>query len=188
VSEQWKPVPGFEGAYEASSEGRVRSITRTVSDGSTRAGQVLRPCDNGAGYGIVTLCAGGVETTRTVHSLVAEAWLGPRPAGHEVCHQDGDSSHNAASNLRWGSHASNMRDQVRHGTNARTQRTHCPEGHALRAPNLRASELRLGRRSCRACQLGRRRSSKCGRTFARGDADDIYARLMASPERRDGPP
>lgn len=186
MTEEWKPIAGFENAYQVSSQGRVRSLDRTASDGSFRAGRLLRPGRSGASYLRVSLCSAGRQRSRTVHSLVAEAFL-PKSAGLEVCHKDGDPSNNNVENLRWGTHQSNMADQRDHGTNARSQRTSCPEGHSLVAPNLRSSEMRRGHRSCRACQLGRRRAAKRGETFSRGDADDIYARLVGHLAKHPAP-
>ncbi len=180
MTERWADVLGYEGIYEVSDEGRIRSLPRVVCDGSHRAGRELRSHIASNGYAMVTLCRGGHEKSQTVHRIVAEAWCVRKNDTDEVCHNDGNRENNAASNLRWDTHRENMRDQVKHGSNARVLRTVCPEGHTLFGQNLRQSELAKGRRSCRACQLGRRRSSKQGRTFTPGDADDIYARLMAS--------
>lgn len=183
MAENWKPVVGYELLYEVSDLGNVRSLDRQLGDGSRRAGRTLRPGRHTGGYALVALSRGGEERTRYVHRLVAEAWIGPQPDGQEVCHQDGDPWHNAASNLRWDTHSANMADQVRHGTNVRAQKTHCPQGHALTAPNLRVSQLRRGLRSCRACQIGRVRASKRGVQFSFGDADDIYRRFMSGTDQ-----
>lgn len=105
MGEHWKSVPGFEGRYEVSSEGRVRSLLR--------GGRVLRAGIASHGYPMVVL---GRGNPRTIHSLVAEAFLGPRPAGQEVRHKDGNRKNASAGNLCYGTRSENIRDAVAHGT------------------------------------------------------------------------
>lgn len=118
-SEEWRPIPGFEGLYEVSSEGRVRSLDRIClgRDGREELhhGGVLTPQVLKNGYLEVTPCKDGKRKHRTVHSLVAEAFLGPRPAGLDVCHKDGDRSNNAADNLEYGTRSKNLRDCYSYG-------------------------------------------------------------------------
>lgn len=103
--EEWRAVPGFEGLYEVSSEGRVRSWTR-VSRGA-----FLRPGRASNGYDTVTL--GG--ESRTVHSLVLTAFRGPAE-GRIGRHLDGNRSRSVLSNLEWGTYAENQADARAHGT------------------------------------------------------------------------
>lgn len=108
--EDWRPIPGCPG-YEASSLGHIRSL---------RAGVYveLRGSLSGSGYRYVKIRQDGEPRHRTVHSLVAEAFYGPRPAGLEVRHLDGTRTNNVASNLRFGTPSENRYDSVRHGTHA----------------------------------------------------------------------
>ena len=108
MNEIWKPVAGFEDRYEVSSEGRVRSFVRYPE------GKILR--FNAGGKNIYPSLSLGRNNVRTVHSLVARAFLGPKPVSCEVCHEDGNYRNNKASNLYWGTHSENIRDAVRHGT------------------------------------------------------------------------
>jgi hypothetical protein len=55
-----------------------------------------------------------------IHRLVLELFIGPCPDGMEACHNDGNRINNFAYNLRWDTHAENIRDSVRHGTHCRT--------------------------------------------------------------------
>lgn len=88
---------GFPG-YEVSDLGRVRRTT--VVRG--KVGGIIQPNDNGHGYLTVKLYREGQKPARrTVHSLVAAAFIGPRPDGHEVNHLDGEPGHNAATNLEY---------------------------------------------------------------------------------------
>lgn len=94
----WRPIPSFP-KYEASSEGQIRRI------GKARA---LAPSASGHGYLKVVVFRGGPRVTRKVHTLVAEAFLGPRPAGHETNHIDCDKHNNAVANLEYVTRAQNM--------------------------------------------------------------------------------
>lgn len=121
MSEIWLPIPGFEGRYEVSDHGRVRSIAHTVpyrhrSGVLTRKrvrARILRPGTVKTGHQIVFL---GCGNGRLIHRLVMEAFVGPRPPGKECCHWDGDPAHNHLTNLRWGTRTDNVRDAIRHGT------------------------------------------------------------------------
>lgn len=103
--ETWKPVAA-DTRYEVSDKGNVRSTAR----GAPRA---LRRGLSSNGYWTVCL---GRGRTRTVHSLVAEAFLGPCPAGMEVRHKDGIRTNAAAYNLCYGTRRDNILDAVAHGT------------------------------------------------------------------------
>ena len=155
-AERWKPVTGHEGIYEVSSHGRVRSVDRTVtrSDGRVRRlkGKVLHatPKKRG-GYPVVCLYSQDKGQVRTVHSLVAESFFGPRPEGMEVCHNDGDPANSRLDNLRYGTSRENKLDTVRHGNDRDAAKTHCPRGHRLSAENLRPSSAKRGKRQCLAC-------------------------------------
>ena len=158
--EQWKPVNGYEGIYEVSSQGRVRSVDRTVTYSNGRVchleGRVLRtPLSKRGGYPFVNLCIQGKCQVRTVHSLVAEAFIGPRPEGAEVCHNDGNPANNRVDNLRYGTSSDNALDKVRHGTHHNTAKTHCPLGHELFVENIPPSHAKLGHRKCLACARAR---------------------------------
>ena len=153
--ERWKPVNGHEGIYEVSSHGRVRSLDRTVthSDGHVRRykGKVLSAPLNPDGHPVVCLYIQRKSKVHTVHSLVAETFIGTRPEGMEVCHGDGNHTNNHVDNLRYGTRSENMLDRVRHGTHTNAAKTHCPLGHELFAENIPPSIAKLGRRQCLAC-------------------------------------
>ena len=158
---QWKPVNGYEGIYEVSSHGRVRSVGRNVtySSGQVRRykGKVRRTPLNQDGYPRVNLSHQGEDKTRTVHSLVAEAFIGARPEGTQVCHSDGDPTNNHLDNLRYGTPSDNTLDRVKHGRDHNATKTHCPRGHELSAENNPPSSAKLGERTCLACIRARAR-------------------------------
>lgn len=154
--EQWKPIPQYEGMYEVSDHGQVRSIDRTVVDKNGKRialpGKLLKPGTNELGYLRVALSKEGVVRSCKVHQLVALAFIGPRPQGTETCHTNDIRTDNRPINLRYDSHSENARDHVRAGNHYETKRTHCPQGHQLELPNLRANRWKQqGHRCCLAC-------------------------------------
>lgn len=108
TTERWLPVVGYEGIYEVSSHGRVRSLSRADFVGRKRQGRVLAPgCQNG--YFFVHLCKGGNKRVQRVHKLVASAFLGERPEGCTVNHIDGDKTNNHPNNLEYMTQGDNVR-------------------------------------------------------------------------------
>lgn len=160
--EIWLPVVGYEGLYEVSNLGNVRSVDRVVSvrnrwgDVSERryTGKMLTACASGSGHLVVALYRQGVRTTPNVHRLVLAAFVGPCPDGMECCHWDDDPTNNRLENLRWDTPRANQLDAVRNGRNRQAAQTHCVHGHEFTEGNTHV--LRRGRRQCRAC--GRRRA------------------------------
>lgn len=74
------------------------------------------------GYFHVTISLGGQRRNIPLHTLVAEAWHGARPPGHEVAHNNGVPTDNRACNLRWATRQSNVADRTLHGTTVRGER------------------------------------------------------------------
>lgn len=112
--ERWLPVVGWEGLYEVSDLGRVKSLPRVGT-----SGVILKPSLRKDGYiqhGLTRNCN---HVNRLLHHLVAEAFIGPRPAGCECCHNDGDPGNNALANIRWDTPLGNSADKTRHGTQAK---------------------------------------------------------------------
>jgi len=155
--EEWRPVVGFEGSYEVSSLGRVRSVARTV----TRSGhpfrvaaRVLKPWTMKGGYPAVTLRSDGKSWSRAVHALVLQSFVSPRPDGMDACHEDGDPLNNVVTNLRWDTRSGNMQDALRHGTHNHASKTHCKWGHEFTSENTRHYTFPNGSKArfCRACK------------------------------------
>lgn len=114
VVELWLPVVGYEGYYEVSSLGRVRSIPRYSPDrwGTMRLmpGMIRRPQEIGNGRFSVRLNRGSKQARGfQVHRIVAIAFLGPVPQGSEVDHIDNDHRNNKLSNLQYLTRSQNMR-------------------------------------------------------------------------------
>lgn len=123
--ERWLQVVGFEGMYEVSSLGRVRSVDRILPYERTdqysgrkitverhRKGQLLRPGRKPSGHVSVAL---GRGNSQDVHVLVLTAFRGPCPDGCEALHWNDISDDNRLANLRWGTRSQNMHGAIRNG-------------------------------------------------------------------------
>ncbi len=100
-AERWKAVQGFEGVYEVSSIGRVRSLDRVDSDGNKRVGRFMTPTAIRKGYLKVSLNQANVRREIYVHRMVAAAFLDNPMNLPQVNHKDGDPANNEVSNLEW---------------------------------------------------------------------------------------
>jgi hypothetical protein len=118
--ERWLPVVGFEGVYEVSDHGRVRSLDRVATglNGVRRpiSGRVLRGSVSVRGYYRVSLSWDGRQEWPQVSRLVLAAFVGACPAGQQAAHGDGKPWNNHVSNLRWATPKANTADKVIHGT------------------------------------------------------------------------
>lgn len=106
--EEWRTVVGFEGSYEVSNHGRVRSLFRTGPAGYTLMGRILKQSIS-SGYPFVALRdeTGAMKAPR-VHVLVAQAFLGERPKGLVINHIDYNKRNNHVSNLEYVTHKENI--------------------------------------------------------------------------------
>jgi len=121
MSEIWKSVWDWERLFEVSNRGQVRSLDRYVRFGKGGkyrrriAGHVITGTVDNRGYRIVTLSNGGCHVKLGVHTLVLSSFVGPRPAGKECRHLDGNPLNNRLENLCWGTDKENSDDKARHG-------------------------------------------------------------------------
>ena len=156
VVEEWRSVSGYPD-YEVSDQGRVRSFRRN------RQGQVLRVNRITNGYLQVNLYIGsGKGSRKLVHRLVLEAFVGPKPSGHEACHNDGDQTNNRLTNLRWDTPKNNARDVKLHGRQFQENKTECPRGHSYSGDNI--YHRPGGGRGCKACRAEATRRSRARRS------------------------
>lgn len=155
--ERWRPVVGFEGSYEVSDYGRVRSLPRRASNGRRLGARILKSQATSYGYLCVFLYRDNGPEFRKVHTLVLEAFVGPAPAGQICRHLDGNPANPSLMNLKWGTHSENNLDQVAHGTHPWASKTHCAHGHPLTGDNVRARITKSGwnSRTCIACERDR---------------------------------
>jgi hypothetical protein len=112
---QYRDIPGFLG-YRVGDDGSVWSLWYRGCQGVMGTiWRLLKQTRCKMGRLWVRLAGGGRSRNRLVHQLVLEVFVGPRPKGLECRHLDGDSTNNAPTNLKWGTHKENMEDMVRHG-------------------------------------------------------------------------
>lgn len=153
---------GYEGLYEVSSVGRVRSLARRGTLGGVRRLRMRKD-----GYYDVELSCDNVKSKQLVHRLVAAAFH-PNPEGHPVArHLNDVRVDNRAENLAWGSLSDNTADAIRNGRNPHLMMTHCRKGHPYDAENTNHAH---GYRSCR----------ECGRTASREHMRRVRATLKAA--------
>lgn len=153
ATERWLPVVGFEGRYEVSDRGRVRSTAAVfprwvngVEQIYHRKEYVKKLTRHPAGYMYASLFdrqTGRENGYAKVHRLVLEAFVGPCPDGMEACHGNDVPGDNRLENLRWDTKRANHADKV-------ARRTHCKWGHEYTPENTRVYRRK---RQCRTCSL-----------------------------------
>ena len=107
---EWRPVPGYEGLYEVSSFGDIKSKPRPRTKGG-----LLKPSSRDGNYLNIELSKDGEQKTFRIHVLVLLAFKGPRPDGYVGRHLNGDNKDNWVGNLEWGTKSDNAKDMVKHG-------------------------------------------------------------------------
>lgn len=133
MAEKWLPIKGVP-HYAISSLGRVKALDiwlRFVSKGGRecwrfKKERLISQNKQNGGYLIVHLYKDDKRVAKTVHSLVAAAFIGTRPKGLDVCHKDGVRTHNHAKNLEYGTRSKNLKEMIAHGT--------CPFTNAKLSP------------------------------------------------------
>lgn len=103
----WLPIDGYEGYYEVSSNGAVRSLSRVTAYGRRLTGRVLKNMLNTHGYPSVNLCMDGKRQTKEVHRLVAKAFVVSVDGKPDVNHRNGIKVNCRAENLEWCTHQEN---------------------------------------------------------------------------------
>lgn len=156
---EWRAIPGYEGLYEVSNHGQVRSLDRVTAQGVSIKGRIRCCGPNAYGYPTLALNKDGARKIQLVHRLVLLAFVGPCPEGHEGLHADGTRNNNRLDNLSYGTRSDNVRDSLKHGTNVNAAKTHCKRGHAFTEANIYRNSKR-GVRECRACWSVRRAEKK----------------------------
>ena len=153
--ERWAQVNGYPN-YSVSNEGAIRSRAR----GSCR---IMSTKPDRHGYPKVMLCRNGTRTTKSVHSLVAEAFVDGYRDGMQVNHIDGVKTNNRASNLEWVSQADNIRHAYTNRLNAgpRGKRVRVVETGCVYASEIECAEAVGGSKAgINGCLKGRRRTHK----------------------------
>lgn len=116
--EEWRPIRGYEGYYEVSNLGRVRSlpreIVRTTGAVERRAGRVMKQHTAGKGYLFISLRRHGIKEQRYAHRVVAEAFI-PGDTSLHVNHLDCNKTNNRADNLEWATPKANSQHAAANG-------------------------------------------------------------------------
>ena len=149
MRERWRPVPGYEGKYEVSDQGRVKTLLTDKAKG----GRVLK-LQTYSGYAYAGLWMNGKLKQCRVHRLVLSAFVGPCPPDQECLHGPGGKLDNRLTNLRWGTKSENANEAVQRGE--RVTKTHCPQDHPYDEINTYVRPDGKGR-GCRQCMLERNR-------------------------------
>lgn len=104
MEEIWKDINGYEGLYQVSNMGRVKSLKYNKSNNE----KILKAGSSKRGYQLVILCKNAKKQTKTIHRLVACEFI-PNPSNYtDVNHKDEDKRNNEISNLEWMSHKDNQ--------------------------------------------------------------------------------
>lgn len=160
--ESWVDIPQWEGFYQISNKGRVKSLARRVYyRGGVKYYEkpetMLTPGLVGAKrrlYPRVVLCDGPRQRHAMVHMLMAESFLADSYfPGAQACHWDDNQFNNTIENIRWGTRRENKLDQVRNGNHHQSNKSYCSRNHSLLlSENLVPSGVKQNKRQCRACR------------------------------------
>lgn len=120
MKEIWKDVVGFEGGYQVSNLGRIKTKERNVYHptlGTVIVNEKIRKQTTAFnGYKKVNMSFDGKRKYMSVHRMVCEAFNGPQPSNnHQVAHNDGCKTNNNSLNLRWATAKENTKDRSKHG-------------------------------------------------------------------------
>ena len=168
TKERWRPIKGFEGRYEVSSLGRVKSLSRAkhIPNGEVRLSteKILKLGKNPCGYCLAFLYKNNKRKAAQVHRLVANAFIDNPNGLRQVNHIDGDKTNNAVSNLEWCSCKDNIRHANRVLQRGRGERIsqHRRDGSLLRywsSAGEASEELKISRFHIRLCVNGVRKSA-----------------------------
>lgn len=135
--EVWKPVPDYEGRYEMSSFGRVKSLQRLDRRGRPWPERVLKPFHDKDRYLLVKFSKDSKQWTGKVHILVAKAFV-PNPLNlPEVNHEDGDKNNCRADNLTWTTGIGNLSHALRTGLKTKTTSNYYGVAKVIRSRNYK---------------------------------------------------
>lgn len=134
--EFWKDLVGYEGLYQVSTLGNIRSIDRIEKCGSFfrhRKGKVLKQVINRGGYCQVTLTKDGKGCSKEVHRLIAKTFIENEYNLPEVNHIDCDKTNNSVDNLEWVSREDNTKHAMEHDLK--------PHGDKHKSSKLKQSQV-----------------------------------------------
>jgi hypothetical protein len=145
--EVWKEIAGYEGLYEVSNFGRMRSLDRignhAIYGDFVKKGQILTPCKT-SGYPSYKLRLNKRTNTVYAHRIVLNTFVGQCPKGMEGCHNDGNKNNPRLDNLRWDTSKNNKLDMVAHGTDGKGERASMAKLTTIQVLEIRNSSERNG--------------------------------------------
>lgn len=155
--EQWRDIDGFEGMYQVSDLGRVRSLERTVKMvrygkeyDMHHKGRILKTIVMKDGYESIQIFKDSKHHTYKVHRLVAKAFL-PNPDNlPEVNHKDGNKCNNTSENLEWCTRGHNIRHAFKNGLIDKNNMT-CNRKRVMRSDGIVFDSLTEAARASGAC-------------------------------------
>lgn len=113
--EVWKDIVGYEGKYQVSNLGYIKSLEMWTGDKYIKRDKILRGSLSNNGYLYVSLCKGGKAKKYKVNRLVAQAFI-ENPYNLPITnHIDGDKTNNCVDNLEWTTQSENLKHAYRTG-------------------------------------------------------------------------
>ena len=135
MAEIWRPVPGYEGYYEASDQGKIRGLDRDIIAKNGRCmhikGRILKPRMVKDHLG-VSLWRNHTQYHTYVHTIIALTFLGPRPERHEIRHLNGNIYDNRVLNLAYGTSKANKADTHAYGGKLGNQKLSVEDAKEIR--------------------------------------------------------
>lgn len=119
MEEIWKDITGFEGLYQVSDLGRIKSLDRITknyhSGDRYEKGKYLKPGNSHSGYKLIVLHKNGISRTFRLHRIVAQHFIDNHNNKPQINHKDGIKSNNAISNLEWCTAKENISHAFKNG-------------------------------------------------------------------------
>jgi len=144
MEEIWKDIPDYEGLYQASNYGQIKSLIRK----NRRKEKILIQTDDNNGYVGVNLYKNNIPKTFKVHILILETFVGSCPHIMECRHLNGIKTDNRLCNLRWGTRSENTYDKILHGTHVDNRGSRCATSKLNELDILKIREMINNKYTC----------------------------------------
>lgn len=140
MTEEWKDIPGFEGYYQVSNLGRIKSVERWINHrkGKTRVRERLKKYGRMGPYYGVTLSKEGNNKTVLVHRIVALCFIANPDNKPKVNHKDFNVSNNCVNNLEWATQQENIDYSVAANRNVKGETHGCHKLTEVQVKEIRS--------------------------------------------------